>query len=43
MFSAHMDHLAEKEAIAEGLSAVLSKTGDVETLVRKAHVLRDTG
>jgi|SRR5882757_2448855 DNA-binding NarL/FixJ family response regulator len=43
MFSAHTGHLVQKEAFAAGVSAVLSKTGDVETLVRQAHILLGTG
>ena len=43
MFSAHTGHIVEKEATAAGVSAVLSKTGDVDTLVRQAHILLGTG
>jgi DNA-binding NarL/FixJ family response regulator len=43
MFSAHTGHIVQKEATAAGVSAVLSKTGDVETLVRQAHILLGTG
>lgn len=43
MFSAHTGHIVEEEATAAGVSAVLSKTGDVETLVRQAHILLGTG
>lgn len=43
MFSAHTGHIVQKEATAAGVSAVLSKTGDVDTLVRQAHILLGTG
>jgi DNA-binding NarL/FixJ family response regulator len=43
MFSAHTGHIVQKEALAAGVSAVLSKAGDVETLVRQAHILLGTG
>jgi DNA-binding NarL/FixJ family response regulator len=43
MFSAHTGHIVQKEATAAGVSVVLSKTGDVETLVRQAHMLLGTG
>ena len=43
MFSAHTGHIVEEEATAAGVSAVLSKTGDVETLVRQANILLGTG
>ena len=39
MYSAHMDSFVEKEAMAAGVSAVLSKAADVNSLVSKAHAL----
>lgn len=39
MYSAHMDRFVEKEAMAAGVSAVLSKEADVNSLVSKAHAL----
>jgi DNA-binding NarL/FixJ family response regulator len=39
MYSAHTESFIEKEAVAAGVSAVLSKTDDVNNLVKRAHAL----
>jgi hypothetical protein len=43
MYSAHTDGFIERDAVAAGVSAVLSKGDDVNALVRQAHVLLETG
>jgi DNA-binding NarL/FixJ family response regulator len=42
MYSAHIDAYMEREAMAAGVSAVLSKASDVDTLVSKATALLET-
>jgi DNA-binding NarL/FixJ family response regulator len=42
MYSAHMDGFVEKAAVAAGVSAVLSKGADANTLVSQAQVLLQT-
>ena len=43
MYSAHMDKFVEKEAIAAGVTAVLPKAADVNTLVGRVQVLLGRG
>ncbi len=42
MYSAHMDTYMEKEAIAAGVSAIISKASDVDALLSKAQALLET-
>ena len=42
MFSAHVDHFVEKEAVRAGVTAVLSKASDVKTLVNQTRALLKT-
>jgi DNA-binding NarL/FixJ family response regulator len=43
MYSAHTDCYIEKDAVAAGVRAVLSKGDDVNALVKQAHALLEAG
>jgi DNA-binding NarL/FixJ family response regulator len=43
MYSVHMDGIVEKEAVAAGVRAVLSKASDVGALIDRAHALLNGG